>query len=43
VTDDFLITLQYGGYLLNGSDGVVCTAIKTGNPRPFQEAVSDQV
>ena len=41
--NDFLVTLQHEGCLLKGLMVTDCTAIKTGNPLPFQEAVSDKV
>ncbi len=41
--DDLFITLKHEGYLSLCFDGWVRTTIKTGNPRPFQGTVSDQV
>jgi len=43
VFDDLFITLKHEGYLSLCFDGSVCTTIKTGNPRPVQGTVSDQV
>jgi hypothetical protein len=43
VFDDLFITLKHEGYLSLCFDGSVCTTIKTGNPRPVQGTMSDQV